>query len=48
MRWGWGDMGPEEQGWRSGEMGKGYGKGLEVWSLPWDCGLVAGPGGGDC
>lgn len=47
MLWGWRDMGAEEQGWGSGEMGKECGKFLEFWSHSWDCGLVAGPGWGD-
>lgn len=45
--WAWRDMRAEEQGWGSGEMGKGCGEFLEFWSHPWDCGLVTGPVWGD-
>lgn len=44
---GWMDTGADEHGSGSREMKKGFGKVLRFWSLPWGCGLVAGPGWGD-
>lgn len=41
------DMGAKDQGWGSGEMGKGCWEGLRILQQSWDYGLVAGPGWGD-
>lgn len=46
--WGCGSEGTlqvEDQGWRSGDMGKGCWEGLGLWTVPWAFGVLAGPGG---